>query len=320
MFRITSSTTARSARPALITFGTMTAIAAAVLLAPLAANAADPGDDDFLGTAENYAIIASDTITDTDTHGTTVIGDVALTPGSDQQLLVVQVTGDIHVTDTDASTADLDLNTAYVILANTGATQTVGTANLAANPLPYGAGTYFSASDLLLDGTITLSGSASDVFIFQASTGALTVGTGSHVILIGGVQACNVYWQVGSSATIGTNADFVGTVVAATSISALTGAHITGQLLAGATNAGAVTLDNNVITNASGCVRATEAERLESETAGEEQTPSAESGTPMLAETGVNIVPGLLLGGLLAVAGAGALLFSRRPRAALAQD
>ncbi|MEO8529436.1 MAG: ice-binding family protein [Pseudolysinimonas sp.] len=256
-------------RPLLIAVGTMLAVGSAILFAPMAANAVpQPGDDDFLGTAEDYSVIASDTITDTATHGTQVEGDVGLTPGTDQQLGDLQVTGDIHVNDTAASTADADLNTAYVILANTAPTDVVGTVNLAANPLPYGPGVYRSASDLLLDGTITLSGGADDVWIFQASTGSLTVASDSVVLVIGGAQSCNVYWQVGSSATIGTNAEFVGTVLAATSISADTGASIQGQLLAGATNAGAVTLDNNLITMGAPCVRATEAERIVAEGSG----------------------------------------------------
>ncbi|MEO5534359.1 MAG: ice-binding family protein [Pseudolysinimonas sp.] len=262
------ATAKRSRRPLLIAVGTMLAVGSAILFAPLAASAAEPGDDDFLGSAEDYSVIASDTITDTATHGTQVEGNVGLTPGTDQQLGDIQVGGDIHVNDTAATTADADLNIAYVILANTAATDVVGTTNLAANPLPYGPGVYQSASDLLLDGTITLSGAADDVWIFQASTGSLTVGSNSVVLLVGGAQSCNVYWQVGSSATIGTNATFVGTVVAATSISALTGATIQGQLLAGATNAGAVTLDNNLITMGSPCVRQTSTERIAAEESG----------------------------------------------------
>jgi hypothetical protein len=304
------------------------AVAALVVATPLAAQAAQPGDDDFLGTAEGYAIIAADTITDTATHGTLVTGDVGLTPGTDQQLTSVQVSGDIHVNDSAATTADLDLTTGYVLLAAAGATEVVGTANLAARSTPYGAGTYFSASDLLLDGTITLTGDADDVFIFQASPGALTVGSGSTVLLGGGVQACNVYWQVGSSATIGVDAQFVGTALVATSISAEDGAQITGQLLAGALNAGAVTLDDNLIDAGSGCVRATETERLAAEapepggpgspgdsgsTGGLDVAASSEE----LAATGVPVLPLLLTAALLMFGGIGGLLLSRRGRGAL---
>jgi len=347
--------TPRSARPVLLGLGTTTAIIAAVLFAPLAAQAAEPGDDDFLGVVEDYAIVAADTITETATNETQVFGDVALTPGTDQQLLVIQVFGDIDVNNTEATTADGDLNTAYVILANTALTDIVGTVNLAARVTPYGAGVYFSGSDLLLDGEMFLDGGADDVFVFQASTGSLTVLAGSAVRLLGAVQACNVYWQVGSSATLGVNAEFVGSVLAATSIAAQNGAEITGQLLAGATNAGAVTLDNNVINAQSGCVRLTEAERIAAETpptggtGGTTTTPPSATGggtsggtvlgshvvatvgkgfvltrggpvvaaPEALADTGDDFNSTLQVSLLLALAGFGAVMYARRQRAAL---
>jgi hypothetical protein len=262
-----------------------------VFTGPVTAYAAEPGDDDFLGTAEEFAIIASDTITETDTNETVVIGDVALDPGTVVELLAVQVSGDIHISDTVSTIADGDLNTAYVILANTGATETVGTVNLAARVTPYLAGVYFSGSDLLLDGTITLFGEADDVFIFQASTGSLTVETGSVVLITGAAQACNVYWQVGSSATLGTDSTFVGTVLAATSIAALNGAEIEGQLLAGATNAGAVTLDNNIIDSGTACVR-----ELSTATRGTGESAAGTTSVAELAETGWEAETPLILG------------------------
>lgn len=194
-----------SLAPVAIALAVVAGLALAAFAAPSYAHAAEPGDDDFLGTAEDYAIIASDTITETDTNLTEVTGDVGLDPGSVVELLVTQVDGVIHISDTASNTADTDLNTAYVIVANTAATDVVGTVNLAAQVTPYLAGVYFSGSDLLLDGTITLFGAADDVFIFQASTGSLTVLSDSVVLITGEVQACNVYWQVGSSATLGTN-------------------------------------------------------------------------------------------------------------------
>ncbi|WP_395639673.1 ice-binding family protein [Pseudolysinimonas sp.] len=322
MFHRTRTST-RSARPAVLALTTVTAIAAAVLFAPMVANAAEPGDDDFLGTAEDYAIIASDEITETATNGTVVTGDVALTTGTDQQLLVVQVSGDIHVTDTAAAAADLDLNTAYVIVANTDATDVVGTVNLAARVTPYGAGVYFSGSDLLLDGIMVLDGGIDDVFIFQASTGQLSVTSGSQVQLTGAVQACNVYWQVGSSATLGVNSNFVGTILAATSISAEEGAVITGQLLAGATNAGAVTLDDNIINAGSPCVRITSTQRVLAETIEADRVEAerlaalAAARPALLAETGVETVPLTIGAVLLTLGGVAAVIVSRRSRTAL---
>jgi hypothetical protein len=107
-------------------------------------------------------------------------------------------------------------------------------------------GVYTSASSLGLSGALTLDaqGDPNAVFVFQAGT-SLIVGSSSQVNLIGGAQACNVYWQVGSSATIGTGAAFVGNILALTSISMTTGATLNGRALA---RNGAVTLDTNTIT------------------------------------------------------------------------
>jgi hypothetical protein len=287
--------------PVAIALAVVTGIALVALTAPYAAGAAEPGDDDFLGAAEEFAIIASDTITETAPHLTEVTGDVGLDPGTDVQLLVAQVDGDIHISNTASATADADLNTAYVIVANEGATAVVGTVNLATQVTPYFAGVYFSPSDLLLDGTITLSGAADDVFIFQASTGSLTVLADSVVLIVGGAQACNVYWQVGSSATLGTNSTFVGTILAATSIAAQNGARIEGRLLAGATNAGAVTLDNNVVNSTSACLR----EQPTQGTGGGGETGTSPTPVGLLAETGASVD-----GGLAVAVGAGLLGFA----------
>ena len=109
------------------------------------------------------------------------------------------------------------------------------------------AGVYNSASSLGLTGTLTLDAENNPdaVFIFQAGS-TLTTASSSVVAMINGAQACNVFWQVGSSATFGTASDFTGHVFALTSITATTGATFHGQLLA---RNGAVTLDTNTIVN-----------------------------------------------------------------------
>jgi len=91
---------------------------------------------------------------------------------------------------------------------------------------------------MTLTGTLTLSGTTSSVFIFQAAS-TLVAGTTSSVVLTGGVQACNVYWQVGSSATLKTGAKFDGTVMAHTSASLTKTVTVSGRVLA---ETGAVTL------------------------------------------------------------------------------
>ena len=110
------------------------------------------------------------------------------------------------------------------------------------------AGTYAAAAGTLSNsGNVILDaqGDPTAVFVFQAASTAIT-SVGSTMTLANGAQACNVYWRVGSSATIGVNSTFIGHVYALTSITANTGAQITGQLLA---RNGAVTLDTNRIVN-----------------------------------------------------------------------
>jgi uncharacterized repeat protein (TIGR01451 family) len=106
-------------------------------------------------------------------------------------------------------------------------------------------GLYNSTSSLGITGTLTLNGAANSVFIFQIAT-SLTTGTGSSVVLTGGVTAANIFWQVGSSATLGTYSTFNGTILAQASVSILTGAVLNGRALA---ETGAVTLDSNPMAN-----------------------------------------------------------------------
>jgi type VI secretion system secreted protein VgrG len=108
-------------------------------------------------------------------------------------------------------------------------------------------GLYKSTSSLGITGILTLDGqgNSSSVFIFQVGS-ALTTATGSQVVLIGGAQAANVFWQVGSSATLGTYSIFNGTIMAQASVSLATGAALNGRALA---RVGAVTLDSNTLVN-----------------------------------------------------------------------
>ena len=107
-------------------------------------------------------------------------------------------------------------------------------------------GVYTASSTLGLTGTLTLDaqGNPNAVWVFQIGSG-LTTASGSHVSLINGASPCNVFWQIGSSATLGTSTAFVGNILAMTSITVTTGATIEGRALA---RNGAVTLDTNTIT------------------------------------------------------------------------
>ena len=104
-----------------------------------------------------------------------------------------------------------------------------------------------SKSALGLTGTLVLDGQGdpNSVFIFQTDS-TLTTGSASTVSLINGAQECNVFWQVGSSATLGTGSSFVGNILALTSVSVTNGVVVHGRALA---RNGAVTLDNDVFTS-----------------------------------------------------------------------
>lgn len=275
-----NSSTRFSPGPVPVAIGVIAAAALAVFGGAVGANAAEPGDDDFLGTAESFVIVATVTVTDAGL-ASDVYGDVALTsvtPGAmqlaeDQDVANGQViNGAIYVAsptpDPVAMQAVADVGIAYTALSAASPDEVVGTTNLAlivghaiGAEVVYEPGVYNSGSVILLDGQIVLDGlnDLDSVFIFQAGSG-LTVASGATVLLRNGAQACNVYWKVGSDATIETGARFSGTVVAASSIWVRTGAVIDGQLLAGALGAGEVTLDHNVIDGQSLCIRSSTTE------------------------------------------------------------
>src|SRR5206468_3153410 len=141
--------------------------------------------------------------------------------------------------------AQLDLTTAY----NDAAARTVGAITVAGNlgGQTLTPGLYTSTSSLAIssgDLTLDAQGDANAVFIFQMGS-TLTTTSGRQVILSGGATAANIFWQVGSSATLGTTSVFKGNILALTSITLQTGATLEGLALA---RNGAVTLDANTIT------------------------------------------------------------------------
>ncbi len=203
----------------------------------VAAGPAAPG----LGTAGSFAVLAGAGITNT--GPTTIHGDVGSFPTTTQSGFgsVTLSAGTNHAGDAVTQGAKTDLTTAYNTAAGSGPTTPVA-ADLGGQTLT--PGVYNSASSLGLTGKLTLSGTSSDVWIFQAGS-TLTTASGSSVVFIGGATSCNLFWQIGSSATIGTGSAFKGTIMALTSITVTTGATIDGRALA---RNGAVTLDTNTIT------------------------------------------------------------------------
>jgi len=196
-----------------------------------------------LGTAGNFAVLAGSTVTNT--GYTTVVGDVGLSPGSAVTGFPPgTVTGGaIHVADGSAGAAQADLSAAYIDAAGRNVSPIAVAGDLSGQTLT--PGLYNSTSSLGITGTLTLNGAANSVFIFQVAN-SLTTGTGSSVVLTGGLTAANIFWQVGSSATLGTYSTFNGTILAQASVSIATGAVLNGRALA---EAGAVTLDSNPMAN-----------------------------------------------------------------------
>jgi hypothetical protein len=194
-----------------------------------------------LGTAAASSVVAGTTITNT--GATTLSGNVDVSPGSAVTGFPPgTIAGTLHAGDALAGTAEGDVTAAYLAAMNAVAT---GTANSDLGGQTFTPGVYAASSSISLTGTVTLSGGASSVFIFQSVSG-LTTAPGSSVLLTGGVQACNVFWQVGSSATLATTTSFVGNILALTSISLATGASLNGRALA---RNGGVTLQGNTITS-----------------------------------------------------------------------
>jgi hypothetical protein len=194
-----------------------------------------------LGTATSYAVLAGSTVTNT---GTSVVtGDVGVSAGTAVTGFPPGiVVGTINSANEAAALAKDDLALAYDDAAGrTPATSILP--ELGGRTLQ--AGVYTGAT-LGLTGTLTLdaAGDPDAVFVLKAESTIVTAAN-SSVELIGEANPCNVYWQIGSSATLGTGTAFVGTVMAMESITATTGASVQGRLLA---RTGAVTLDTNVIT------------------------------------------------------------------------
>ncbi len=212
-----------------------------VTLMSFSSQAAFAATSPTMGAAAPYAVLASSAITNT---GATVItGAIGISPGTS---ITGFPPGTVTGATDNADAASLAAETAATAAFNTAAGETPFTTIAAGTlgGLTLTSGVYQSASSLSLTGTLTLNGDASSVFIFQAGS-TLTTASGSKVVLGGTVQACNVFWQVGSSATLGTTTAFVGTILAQISATLDTGASVNGRVLA---LAGAVTLDDNLIT------------------------------------------------------------------------
>jgi len=215
----------------------------AFLAVPVAAQAAHVG----LGTAGAFVVLGGSAVTNT---GPSVLnGDLGVTPGtSPTGFPPGVVNGTTHDKDAVAGQAQSDLTTAYNAAAGQQPTTNLTGTDLGGLTLT--PGVYRFSSSAQLTGLLTLDGGGDPnaEFIFQIGS-TLTTASNSSVVLINSASPCNVYWQMGSSATLGTDTAFQGNLLAFTSITLNTRASVIGRALA---RNGAVTLDTNRL-DGSGC-------------------------------------------------------------------
>jgi len=234
------------------------AVTVNVTFTPLASAAISPVD---LGTAGNFTILAETGISNTGTSS--IVGNIGVSPAassyitgfaltmnsSGQFATSSMVTGNVYAatyappTPATLTTAVHDMQTAYT---NAAGRTNPNYVNLGAgdlNGMTLAPGLYNWGTGVSISTSITLTGNANSVWIFQIS-GGLTFGNGAQIILSGGAQPQNIFWQVASGVIIGTGASFYGTILSQTAITIATGSTMTGLALAQTD----VTLESNTIT------------------------------------------------------------------------
>jgi hypothetical protein len=232
----------RRLRPGALAVVTATVVLSTGLLFAQADTALAAATAVPLGTTTSFGVLAGSGITNT--GPTTINGDIGTFPTTSiSGVSTLTINGTNHGGDAVAQGAKTDLVTAYNAAAGEGPTSPVA-ADLGGQTLT--AGVYNSASSIGLTGALTLDaqGNPNAVFVFQAGS-TLTTASASQIFLTNGAQACNVFWQIGSSATLGTGSSFVGTILAEQSITVTTAVTVSGRALA---QNGAVTLDSDSIT------------------------------------------------------------------------
>jgi Ice-binding-like len=248
--------------------GVSTAIVSVVVIGATWTPSASAATKVQLGTATSFAVLAGTAVTDIPTS--VITGNVGLSPtaGSGYAgLTPAEVTGTIYAVDASGpggtagnnpgllTTAKNDLTTAFTTAAGqspittfSGADNQLGGQTLVPGVYAFG---HASTANITAASPLTLNGQgdANAVFVFQASSDLVTASS-SVVQLENGAQACNVFWEVGSSATLSSSSTFVGTLMALTSATLNTGATVQGRILA---RNGDVTLDHNTITAPTTC-------------------------------------------------------------------
>jgi hypothetical protein len=274
-----------------------------------------------LGTATPFAVLAGSEVTNVPTSAIT--GDVGLSPASgsfyDAGVTQAQITGFNYAVDASGPAGSVDnpglltqakndLTTAFVTAAADLPTTTyvAGDNQLGGQTLTPGVYAFGHAAtaNLTAASPLTLNGNGDpgSVFVFQASSDLVTA-SDSVVQLENGAQACNVFWVVGSSATLASGSTFVGTLMALTSATLATGATVQGRILA---RNGAVTLDANTITVPSTCATTTAASTTTATAPG--STPTTTTPGTVAATTGVTGSGGTAAGATPGVATSAAVV------------
>ena len=197
-----------------------------------------------LGTAQAFAVLGGSTVTNT---GPTVVeGELGVSPGTAVTGFPpgIVVGGTIHTGDAVAAQAQVDATTQYNTLVGTPCTADLTGQDLGGMVLTPGVYCFSTSAQLTGPLVLDAQGNFAAQFIFKIGS-TLTTASGATAQVINGGNRCGVFWQVGSSATLGTSTSFVGNILALASITLTTGASITGGRLLART--GAVTLDSNSI-------------------------------------------------------------------------
>ena len=236
-----------------------------------------------LGSASSFGIVATSAITSTGLS--VIVGELGISPNGLTSITGFPpgISGSQHGADATAQTAHSDAMTAYTALAALQSTTSLTGQDLGGKTL--NAGVYNFASSAGLTGILTLDGqnNASAQFVFQMGS-TITTATASAVILINGAQPCNVFWQVGSSATLGTGTTFAGSILAYASVTVNSACTVQGGLYA---LTAAVTLIDDAITAPGVCAAAAPAPT--SATSSNPSTASASVVSASTAPSGMRI-------------------------------
>src|SRR4051812_29545161 len=182
-------------------------------------------------TVGSFGVLGGSTVTNT---GSSIVnGNLGVSPGSSVTGFPpgVVVGGTIHSNDATAAQAQSELTTAYNTVAGTPCTVDLTGQNLGGLTLT--PGVYCFTTSAQLTGTLTLNalGNPNAQFLFKVGS-TLTTASGSSVLVTNGGSTCNVFWQVGSSTTLGTGTTFAGNILSLTSITLTTSASVAGRTLA----------------------------------------------------------------------------------------